>query len=89
MRAPGAHLLYPLIPTSHLIQTVGRFVLSPITRQTANGQFAASLSIRSGQGSSTHDRVYRFMPLFDSAQAAAHYALSQGRTYLRQPTLPA
>lgn len=81
--------VFLLIATSHLIQTVGRFVLSPITRQTASGQFAASLSIRSGQGSGTHDRVYRFIPLFDSPQAAALYALDQGRSYLRQPALPA
>ena len=68
---------------------MGRFVLSPITRQTEDGQFAASLSIRSGRGSSTHDRVYRFIPLFNSAQAAALYALDQGRSYLRQQNLPA
>jgi hypothetical protein len=68
---------------------VGRFVLSPITRQTANGQFAASLSIRSGQGSGTHDRVYRFIPLFDTPQAASTYALDQGRSYLRLHALPA
>jgi hypothetical protein len=77
-----------LIASSHLIQTVGRFVLSPITRQTANGRFSAALSIRSGQGSATHDRVYRFVPLFDSAQAAAHYAMDQGQSCLRQAALP-
>ena len=68
---------------------MGRFVLSPITRQTPSGQFDASLSIRSGHGSGTHDRVYRFIPLFDSPQDAATYALNQGRHYLRQPALPA
>jgi hypothetical protein len=68
---------------------VGRFLISPITRQTESGQYTASLSIRSGQGSSTHDRVFRFLPLFASAQAAAHYALGQGLNLLRQPALPA
>ena len=68
---------------------VGRFLLSPLTRQTDSGRYAASLSIRSGQGSGTHDRVLRFIPLFDSPQAAAHYALDQGRRYLRQSAMPA
>jgi hypothetical protein len=68
---------------------VGRFVLSPVARQTDCGQYAASLSIRSGQGSGTHDRVFRFIPLFSTPQAAAQYALAQGMGYLRQPALPA
>lgn len=78
-----------LIHSLHHARTVGRFVLSPITRQTDSGQFAASLSIRSGHGSASHDRVFRFTPLFTSAQAAARYALEQGLSYLRQPALPA
>ncbi|HET8870530.1 MAG TPA: hypothetical protein VFM48_08795 [Aquabacterium sp.] len=78
-----------MIHSSHHTQTVGRFVLSPITRQTESGHYAASLSIRSGNGSSTHDRVFRFIPLFPTSQAAAHYALKQGLSYLDQPALPA
>jgi hypothetical protein len=68
---------------------VGRFLLSPITRQIDGGQFSASLSIRSGHGSTTHDRVFRFTPLFASSHAAARYAMRQGLGYLRQPALPA
>ena len=64
-------------------------MLSPITRQTDTGQFVASLSIRSGQGCVSHDRLHRFTPLFASAQAAARYALDQGLSYFRQPALPA
>lgn len=78
-----------LIQSTHLARTVGRFVLSPITRQTDSGEFAASLSIRSGRGATSHDRVFRFIPLFATAQAAASYALDQGLSYLRQPALPA
>ncbi|MFN4265262.1 MAG: hypothetical protein ACK4F8_05890 [Aquabacterium sp.] len=68
---------------------MGRFTLSPSTRQTDCGQFAASLSIRSGRGSATSDRIFRFIPLFSTAQAAAQYALTQGLGYLRQPAIPA
>lgn len=62
-------------------------MLSPITRQTDSGQYTASLSIRSGRGSMTHDRVFRFTPLFPTDQAAARYALHQGLSYLRRPSL--
>ncbi|HEX5312370.1 hypothetical protein [Aquabacterium sp.] len=78
-----------MIHSSHQAQTVGRFVLSPITRQTESGQYLASLSIRSGRGSGTHDRVYRFIPQFSTPQAAAHYALEVGLSYVQQPALPA
>lgn len=78
-----------MIHSSHIAQKIGRFVLSPITRQTDSGQYMASLSIRSGQGSTTHDRVFRFIPLFPTDQAAARYALSQGMNYLRRPSWPA
>lgn len=68
---------------------VGRYVLSTITRRTDCGQYAASLSIRSGAGSASHDRVFRFTPLFRTADAADGYALAQGREYLALPALPA
>lgn len=69
--------------------SVGRFLLSAVTRRTDSGQFAASLSIRSGSGTGTHDRVFRFIPLFPSRRAAQRYALAQGREYLALPALPA
>lgn len=89
LAAPRGVVHHCLIHSTHLARTVGRFVLSPITRQTDSGQFEASLSIRSGQGSASHDRVFRFIPLFATAQAAALYALDQGLSFLRQPALPA
>jgi hypothetical protein len=78
-----------LKPAHHAARTVGRYRLSPLTRSTDCGRVCASLSIRSGQGTSTHDRVFRFTPLFPSHQDAAHYAMEQGLIYLNQPALPA
>ncbi len=49
-----------------------------MTRSDDRGLFAASVSIRSGRGSATHDRVLRFAPLFHSRDAAARYATAQG-----------
>jgi hypothetical protein len=43
----------------------------------------ASVSIRSGSGSMTHDRVLRFVPLFDSADEAACFATAQGLAFIR------
>lgn len=68
---------------------MGRYVLSPVSRQTDDGQYTASLSIRSGRGSASHDRVFRFIPLFPTSLAAVQYALAQGMHYTRQPALPA
>lgn len=76
-----------LIHSSPQALSVGRFELSSMTRQTDCGQYAVSLSIRSGRGTNTHDRVFRFTPLFRTAQAAERYAFDQGLHYLSQPTL--
>jgi hypothetical protein len=58
--------------------SLGRFLISPLTRQLDDGRYTASVSIRSGQGQATHDRVLRFVPTFDNAADAARFATSQG-----------
>lgn len=63
--------------------SIGRFLISPLTRQLDNGRFAASVSIRSGQGRSTHDRVMRLAPTFDNATAAAMFAAETGLSWAR------
>ncbi len=88
-RCPGVLFLLHLINSLHGPRSVGRFLLSPLTRATDCGRFAASLSIRSGQGQGTHDRIFRFTPLFASAPAAARYALEQGMDFVSQACLPA
>lgn len=85
----GAALISLIHSSASLTRQVGRFLLSPLARQTDGGQYTASLSIRSGHGSATHDRVFRFAPLFSTPQAAARFALAQGLSYLRQSALPA
>jgi hypothetical protein len=58
--------------------TFGRFVLSPGAKPAPAGHFHGSLSIKSGQGSGSLDRLYRFTPSFATPQAAADYALAEG-----------
>lgn len=57
--------------------SVGKFLVSPFTHSTESGDYAASLSIRSGRGSGTLDRVFRFVPRFSCRDEALQYALNQ------------
>lgn len=67
---------------------VGKYLVSPLIRPTDNGDFAASVSIRSGRGSGTHDRVMRFTPRFASHSQAVRYATEQGLGWVRERTSP-
>jgi hypothetical protein len=57
---------------------VGRFVVSPLVTATDTGRYAASAVIRSGKGRTTHHRVLRFVPRFDSRDRARRYAVDHG-----------
>ena len=61
---------------------VGKYRVSPVATQLDDGGFAASVSIRSGKGSATHDRVSRFSTLFDNAPAALHYATAHAMAWI-------
>lgn len=63
---------------------VGKYLVSPLIRHQDDGNFAASVSIRSGRGSGMHDRVMRFTPRFASHAAAARYAVAQGLGWVRE-----
>ena len=65
--------------------TAGKFLITPMTRSCQNGRYIASLSVRRGQKSQTHDKVYSFHPEFDSADSALTYAAVQGRQWLINP----
>jgi hypothetical protein len=58
--------------------TVGKYLVSPIIRLLDNGWYACSVSIRSGRGQQTTDRVLRLTRLFRDAVMAAEYALDEG-----------
>lgn len=62
---------------------VGRFLVSPIIKPRTEGGFAASVSIRSGQGMASVDRVLRFTPSFVSHKAAWRYATAEGLAWAR------
>ncbi|MDB5900248.1 MAG: hypothetical protein JWP22_1134 [Ramlibacter sp.] len=76
----------------HQALTVGKYLISPLTKLLENGWYSASVSIRSGRGPGTTDRVVRLTRLFRDPLAAVEYALDEGRQWIGlagQPAQPA
>ncbi len=69
-----------MFTTQEKVRSVGKYLVSPLTRLTESGQFTASVSIRNG----SHDRVFRFIPEFSTKEAALQYAMAEGRRWIRQ-----
>ncbi|MBC5768091.1 hypothetical protein [Ramlibacter albus] len=69
----------------HSPHTVGKYLISPLTRLLDNGWIAASVSIRSGSGSATTDRVLRLTRLFRDHLSAANYARAEGNQWIGVP----
>ena len=67
---------------------VGKYLVSPLAKPQDAGGYAASVSIRSGRGSATHDRVLRFSGLFDSAASALQYATEHALGWIQERSLP-
>jgi hypothetical protein len=53
-----------------------------LTRPVEGGRYTAGVSIRSGTGSMTHDRVMRFVPVFDTHDQATRFAAAQALAWL-------
>ena len=58
--------------------TIGKYRIAALPARLSAGQFCAQVSIASGQGRASTDRVMRFTPVFHTHDAAAQYALEQG-----------
>jgi hypothetical protein len=63
----------------------GRYLISPLTKPLENGWYACSVSIRSGRGRASTDRVLRLTRLFRDRAAAAAYAVTEGLRWIGQP----
>jgi len=68
---------------------VGKYQISPLTKAMPDGWIACSVSIRSGKGSATTDRVVRLTRLFRDRLAAAEYALAEGVRWITAGHQPA
>jgi hypothetical protein len=71
--------------------TVGKYLISPMTRLLENGWYACSVSIRSGRGQATTDRVLRLTRLFRDSVSASDYAVGEGLQWMgiQRPALTA
>jgi hypothetical protein len=73
------------LPLKSFITTsleVGKYLISSLAKRLPDDRYAASVSIKSGRGSQTHDRVMRLPLVFDTPDAAASYALHQGLAWV-------
>ncbi|HEX7891982.1 MAG TPA: hypothetical protein VF522_21720 [Ramlibacter sp.] len=66
----------------HHSRTIGKYLISPLTKALENGWYACSVSIRSGSGRGTTDRVVRLTRLFRDRIAAADYAMAEGLRWI-------
>lgn len=62
---------------------VGSYLVTPLTKLTAAGLYAASVSIRRG----AFDRVFRLERAFATETRALRYALLQGRRFVTRQQL--
>ena len=64
--------------------TVGRYLISPITKALENGWYACAVSIRSGADSARHDRVLRLTRLFRCQVGAVRHATGEALQWIAQ-----
>ena len=68
--------------------TMGKYRIAACPQPLTSGRFGAQVSIASGSGSASTDRVMRFCDDFSTHDAAAHYALAQGIDWVHAATRP-
>lgn len=64
---------------------IGKYRISPITRQLTDGSYSSSVSIKAGRGSTSMDRIVRFIHLFKDEHTAKDYALQEGLNWVNDP----
>lgn len=68
---------------------VGKYLVSPLIGALDNGWFASSVSIRSGAGAGTTDRVLRLVRLFRCAEEAVACARAEAGRWIAAAHRPA
>jgi hypothetical protein len=62
--------------------SLGKYRISSLPRRLDDGRYHAGVSIRSGRGSATTDRVMRFTGHFACEASAHRYAHEQGALWV-------
>jgi len=73
-------------PCTHPPIAMGKYRIEPCSRALPNGTFGAQVSVASGRGSASTDRVMRFVPEFATPAAASQYALEEGVLWVERQT---
>ena len=76
------------MPRTAGAQRVGKYLVSPLLRALEDGSFASSVSIRSGSGSATTDRVLRLARNFGCAAEAVAGAHAEARRWIDDARAP-
>jgi len=63
---------------SAALTTIGKYRIAVLPAQREANHYCGQVSISSGQGRSSTDRIIRFSPVFATSDAAGEYALAQG-----------
>jgi len=66
--------------------TMGKYRIAACPWRLDDGRFAAQVSIASGRGSASTDRVMRFIDDFPTHDAAVRYAIAQGIDWVHETT---
>ena len=80
--------MIPAIRIQNNSITLGKYCIAACPRTLPSGRFAAQVSVASGRGSASTDRVMCFTNDFATRDAAASFALAQGLDWVRSTTQP-
>jgi hypothetical protein len=83
-----AHAHEPGMDPVAVPRRIGKYLVSPLIKVLENGWFATSVSIRSGSGSTTTDRVLRLTRLFRCRTEAASFAHAEGLQWIGRIPAP-
>lgn len=75
-------------PTASEPILMGKYRIAACAREMEDGAFVSQVSIASGRGSASTDRVMRFTPQFSTRAAASVYAIEQGIQWVRDLARP-
>ncbi|HOF51148.1 MAG TPA: hypothetical protein PKX82_02505 [Rhodoferax sp.] len=67
---------------------MGKYRIAACPEKLPCGQYAAQVSIASGRGSASTDRVMRFHDEFATHDAASRFSIAQGIDWVRATTRP-
>jgi hypothetical protein len=78
--------MIPAIQLQNHAITFGKYRIAACPRALPSGRFAAQVSVASGRGSASTDRVICFTNDFATHEAAANFSMAQGLDWVQGTT---